>query len=1047
MKKTIAMILAAFAFATTAMAGTLNVFAEYIGTGSYASPSQERKDAYAAFLENNDIDFGVFYGPSSSGNFGFSHADYSKSAGSGSSGSAGFHIFVYKKARWTLLKRYDMQTASNKKNSADACVLQDKTTGEQFIFEMPSGTSFPYVNSGSAIAPVTSIKSSCRADYPNARMLVGLSRTRGILNGITTDDKLDDSIIAWGFTEARVGTDGGAIYAQNHEARTALSASSVSWLDNATEPAALATVTYRQEVTIAFQDWDGTPLGEPQTLYVGDDATPPADPTRVGHHFIGWSGSYQNVQASATLVAQYNPDMFTVRFLDWNGELLKSEMVAYGTDATPPEDPVREGWRFLGWSGVYTGITGAVDITALYADASTVTHWVTFKDYDGTELSRQEILDGQDAIPPADPTRAGWHFTGWSGTYTGVTQDEIVTATYAINAYEVTFQDWDGTVLKTQTVAHGSDATPPANPSRMGYHFTGWSGAYQNVQAAATIVAQYEINYYTVRFKHEDGTVLSEQQVAYQAAATAPETPEPLNENRVFYKWSCGYSSITADLEVVAVFVNKVVEIATGAEFAEYMGSSLVSKLGITFALTSDISLSGTSYTKPGDFVATIDGRGHTLSGLSSGFQMMNKLKGKVKNLCISGYRLTANQNRTSVIAGTSEGGTLSGVVMTNCHWTLRTGSHGTSGMIYQTTSSTLITNCTMRNCSVIGIDAGGGGQNIGGFVSIASNVRIVDCHFISDNPDAVSVGGGVHAAGAFVGRCGSNVTIERCSNNAYVSATTKAGSSGGAGGLIGYSISNSGSPTVVDCANFGKVESVDYSAGGMIGDLGTNNVAFAATIKSCYNYGSISSSLAAGGIVGRYRGASKTIVNCGNAGSVSSPTGYAGGIVGCLRYNGNNGAAGFENVFQCGAVSTESGFAGILAGGLSETTGSGLTLAVNNAWMAGSATASAGGKAGLAIGGCDAASTGALALSVSGGGVLNSNASLAAGYNAAGQALEWTAPGSFAPSALVDRTVLDSLNGVARAQNLTRWIPGEEFPELEPFGTEFSPGMILMWW
>ena len=31
MKKTIAMILAAFAFATTAMAGTLNVFAEYIG--------------------------------------------------------------------------------------------------------------------------------------------------------------------------------------------------------------------------------------------------------------------------------------------------------------------------------------------------------------------------------------------------------------------------------------------------------------------------------------------------------------------------------------------------------------------------------------------------------------------------------------------------------------------------------------------------------------------------------------------------------------------------------------------------------------------------------------------------------------------------------------------------------------------------------------------------------------------------------------------------------------------------------------------------------
>ena len=114
---------------------------------------------------------------------------------------------------------------------------------------------------------------------------------------------------------------------------------------------------------------------------------------------------------------------------------------------------------------------------------------------------------------------------------------------------------------------------------------------------------------------------------------------------------------------------------------------------------------------------------------------------------------------------------------------------------------------------------------------------------------------------------------------------------------------------------------------------------------------------------------------------------------------------------------------------------------------MAGSATASAGGKAGLVIGGCDSTSTGALSLSVSGGGVLNSNASLAPGYDAAGQALQWTAPGSFAPTALVDMTVLDALNAEARARNVTRWISGEEFPELETFGIENSPGMIMMCW
>ena len=80
MGKTFAGTLAALALVATANAGTIRVFAEYIGTGSYSSPSQARKDAYANFLSTNNVDFGVFYGPSSAGNFGFTHADYTKSA-------------------------------------------------------------------------------------------------------------------------------------------------------------------------------------------------------------------------------------------------------------------------------------------------------------------------------------------------------------------------------------------------------------------------------------------------------------------------------------------------------------------------------------------------------------------------------------------------------------------------------------------------------------------------------------------------------------------------------------------------------------------------------------------------------------------------------------------------------------------------------------------------------------------------------------------------------------------------------------------------------
>lgn len=58
------------------------------------------------------------------------------------------------------------------------------------------------------------------------------------------------------------------------------------------------------------------------------------------------------------------------------------------------------------------------------------------------------------------------------------------------NTYAIRFLDWDGTVLKTESVAAGSNPTPPANPTREGYTFSGWSptvgAANQNQDYTAT---------------------------------------------------------------------------------------------------------------------------------------------------------------------------------------------------------------------------------------------------------------------------------------------------------------------------------------------------------------------------------------------------------------------------------------------------------------------------------------------------------------------------------------------------------------------------------
>ena len=196
------------------------------------------------------------------------------------------------------------------------------------------------------------------------------------------------------------------------------------------------------------------------------------------------------IQNGAVTVAAAQPEMHTVTFKDWDGTVLKTQEVQHGGDAEAPADPTRVGYTFTGWDKAFTNITADLVVTAQY---EINTYTVTFKDWDGTVLKTQEVQYGGDAEAPADPTRVGYTFTGWDKAFTNITADLVVTAQYSINTYTVTFKDWDGTVLKTQEVQHGGDAEAPADPTRVGYTFTGWDKAFTNITADLVVTAQYEM--------------------------------------------------------------------------------------------------------------------------------------------------------------------------------------------------------------------------------------------------------------------------------------------------------------------------------------------------------------------------------------------------------------------------------------------------------------------------------------------------------------------------------------------------------------------------
>lgn len=62
---------------------------------------------------------------------------------------------------------------------------------------------------------------------------------------------------------------------------------------------------------------------------------------------------------------------YTVKFIDWDGKVLKQQLVQEGTAATPPSNPVRDGYTFNGWlPNTYNDVFSNLDIYAQYTQNS-----------------------------------------------------------------------------------------------------------------------------------------------------------------------------------------------------------------------------------------------------------------------------------------------------------------------------------------------------------------------------------------------------------------------------------------------------------------------------------------------------------------------------------------------------------------------------------------------------------------------------------------------------------------------------------------------------
>lgn len=264
--------------------------------------------------------------------------------------------------------------------------------------------------------------------------------------------------------------------------------------------------------------------------------------TRIGHTFTGWNekangsgvpwsenpiGNWKwNYLNDITLYAQWKLNSYQVNFNLAGGiGSIANQTISHGSKAIVPTIPTRTGYTFNGWSpAIGTTITEPSTFTAQWVLNK---YTVLFNSNGGSAVANQSVNHGSKATVPANPTRTGYAFTGWSPAIgTVITGNRTFTAQWTINKYTVSFNSNAGSAVASQTVNYGSKVTVPKNPTRTGYTFTGWSPAIgTTITGPRTFTAQWSLNKYTVSFNSDGGTSIPSQTVSHGSKVTVPKNP------------------------------------------------------------------------------------------------------------------------------------------------------------------------------------------------------------------------------------------------------------------------------------------------------------------------------------------------------------------------------------------------------------------------------------------------------------------------------------------------------------------------------------------
>ena len=282
---------------------------------------------------------------------------------------------------------------------------------------------------------------------------------------------------------------------------------------------------------------------------------------------------YADVWQEFYTVEEYETEITVVSEDDSKGTVTGSGIFEKGSKTDISAEPA-EGYVFVGWDDSQDNPFDAQRTITVGETPETFTAafeprqlYIQFKDWDGTILRTAKVpYGGSVETESFEPTRKGYSFTGWSMSPSGLTDDEEITATYAINSYELTINAEHGVVtahtiaeeeVNLKAIQYGTVIVLDVKADE-NYHFKQWENGSETmyriftIEDDKTVTATFEHDPYTVTFLDKDGKTLKTEQVAMGGSATAPEAPAV--EGYTFTGWDKDFSAVKEDMVITAQY-------------------------------------------------------------------------------------------------------------------------------------------------------------------------------------------------------------------------------------------------------------------------------------------------------------------------------------------------------------------------------------------------------------------------------------------------------------------------------------------------------------